>query len=81
MSEDKPSGMWGAAVAVGDRLLTALPAQFLILVLLNTIFIIGLLVFLAREDAARVQLETRQSEARERVIVPLLTACVERVKP
>jgi hypothetical protein len=59
------------------RLLTTLPGQFLALVLLNTAFVLGLLWFLDREQAHETALEAQLAAARERILVPVLQACVE----
>jgi hypothetical protein len=53
---------------VGKQIVAALPSQFLMLLLINTIFIIGLLWFL---DQGRM--------AQERLLTPLLTACMQEV--
>ena len=53
-------------VAASDHVLSSLPAQFLVLVLLNVLFLGGVLVFL-----------DRQVGARERVLTPLLAACMQ----
>lgn len=49
--------------SLGQSLIGALPAQFIMLVLLNTIFIIGLLWFLDRQREARVQAFDRVLDA------------------
>lgn len=63
---DKPesSGLVGAVQDIGGKLVTSLPAQFLVLVLFNTIFILGLFWFL-----------TKQSESRERLMAPFFASC------
>jgi len=66
----------GAVANVSDRLITSLPAQFLVLVLLNTAFITGLLWFLNQEQTNRYALEDRQVEGREKLLLPLLQACI-----
>jgi hypothetical protein len=53
---------------VSKSLIGALPAQFLMLLCINTIFIIGLLWYLDRGRAAE-----------ERVLVPMLTACIKEI--
>jgi hypothetical protein len=70
-------GVVDAAAGVSDKLITSLPAQFLVLVLLNTCFIGGLLWFLDREQASRIALEEAQVASREHVLMPLLTACIQ----
>lgn len=52
-------------LGLGERLIGSLPAQFLCLVALNVLFIMGLLWFLHQQGAGR-----------ERVITQLLTACL-----
>jgi len=49
-------------------LIATLPSGFLVLVVINAVFILGLLWFLDREQAAR-----------ERVLAPVLAACIEQV--
>jgi hypothetical protein len=54
----------------------SLPAQFLMLVLLNVVFICGLLWYLSVIDTNRQLIEQKAAEARERVLAPLLSACI-----
>lgn len=70
-------GVVGAATELGNKLIGSLPSQFLMLCVLNTIFIIGLLWFLDREQTGRIALETHEAEGRERVLMPLLGACIK----
>jgi cbb3-type cytochrome oxidase subunit 3 len=76
-AEQRATTLAGAAADTANRLITALPVQFLVLVLMNTVFIAGLLYFLNRENEARQQTEQHLAEARERVLLPLLTACIQ----
>jgi len=76
MTEGEARGVVGAATELGGKLITSTPAQFLILCVINILFIAGLLMFLDREQANRVGLEQRELEARERVILPLMRACI-----
>jgi hypothetical protein len=46
-----------------------LPAQFLTLCLINLVFLLGFLWFLDQRDGAR-----------ERLITPIIAACLERAK-
>lgn len=63
-------------LSAAAQVLTTLPAQFLTLVLLNTAFILGLLWFLNSVDAHRIASEQAQADARERVLTPILAACM-----
>lgn len=54
-------------IGLGNKLIGSLPAQFLLLALMNVIFICGLLWFLNNRD-----------DARERMLTPILAACVKR---
>jgi len=65
---DETHGVVGAVETLGSKLMTSLPAQFLGLIVLNTIFIGSLLWFL-----------NRQTDARERLLAPLLKECAEAV--
>ena len=56
----------GQLTGLGNRLITSLPAQFLMLVLLNLFFVLGLLWFLNNQNASR-----------ERLLTPILTACIQ----
>lgn len=71
------SGLTEKTVAETSRVLTALPAQFLALVLLNLAFLAGLLWFLNGVDARRVAFEQSTTQGRERLLGPMLAACVE----
>lgn len=53
-------------IGIGNKLVGSLPAQFLLLVLINVIFIGGLLWFLEKRDSAR-----------ERMLTPILAACLK----
>ena len=68
MTEAEAHGVVGAATELGGRIIGALPAQFLMLVLLNSVFIGGLLWFLDRRDTAR-----------ERLLTPIVTSCLQQV--
>jgi hypothetical protein len=59
----------GSITDLGRHALTAIPAQFLVLVVLNLAFIGGLLWFLSG-----------QQESRERVIAQIMTACLQRAQ-
>lgn len=50
------------------KILTSLPAQFLVLVLINAVFVIGLLWFLNQQEMVR-----------ERTYGPLVKACIGEV--
>jgi len=66
-------------ISAASSVLTTLPAQFLALVILNTAFLGGMLWFLNGIDARRVTFEQSQNEVRERLLTPLLTACIQQV--
>jgi hypothetical protein len=72
----QPVGIAAAVTSIGDHIVTSLPAQFLVLCLLNVVFIGGVLVFLDRENRARAEAETHAMDTRERVLSPLLAACL-----
>jgi hypothetical protein len=67
------------AISAASSVLQSLPAQFLVLVLLNSAFLGGMLWFLNAVDTRRVTFEQTQNEARERLLTPLLTACIQQV--
>lgn len=67
MTETHPSVI-GAATELGGRLIGSMPAQFLMLCIVNLVFVLGLLWFLSRQEAAR-----------ERLYTPLLTACTQEI--
>ena len=71
--------MSGEAFNAASRILQTLPAQFLALVVLNTAFLGGLLWFLNNVDDRRVKAETTVSEARERMLTPLIASCLKTV--
>ena len=71
------SGLAGAVTQISDKLVTALPAQFLLLVLLNLVFVLGLLWFLHATDATRSAAEQHAADIRERMLSPLLTECIK----
>lgn len=54
-------------VGLGNKLLGNLPAQFLLLCLINAMFLGSLVWFLDKRDSAR-----------ERLLTPILAACMER---
>ena len=68
MTEQEAQGVVGAAAKLGGQLIGSLPAQFLMLCVLNLIFTLGLLWFL-----------NQQEQARERVLTPIVTACLQEV--
>lgn len=53
-------------VSLGGKLLGNLPAQFMLVVILNALFLAALIIFLDRRDSAR-----------ERLLTPILAACLE----
>lgn len=78
MTEAEQRGVVGAVADTTNKLISTLPAQFLVLVIINTFFIGSLLWFLQRENETRAALEQHQAEARERVVAPLLAACIKK---
>jgi hypothetical protein len=62
------NGIASNVTEVSKSLISSLPAQFLVLVLTNAIFIVGLLWFLDR---------SRQAE--ENMLLPVLTSCIQEV--
>lgn len=77
MNGDEAKTVVGAVAQVSDRLVQSLPAQFLMLVLLNVVFICGLLWYLSVIDTNRQILDQKATEGRERVLLPLLSACIQ----
>jgi hypothetical protein len=72
MTADEHQGIIGAVAGVTERVVASLPAQFLLLALVNVIFVIGLLWYLQRIDGNRTNAEI----ARMNLLSPLLQACV-----
>jgi hypothetical protein len=69
MSEgERPATTIVGVAGAGMQVLQSLPAQFLMLVLLNAIFIGGLLWFL-----------DQRQKSEERIMDPLMTACINQV--
>jgi hypothetical protein len=60
---------------VSSKLIGSLPAQFLVLCLLNALFLGGVLWFLDRENSIQAQTEAHGIDVRERLLTPILTAC------
>lgn len=77
MTDDQAKGIVGAVESVSNKIVSSLPAQFLMLVLLNVMFLATLFWFLDRENAMHQQTEQHLAEARERVLLPILTACLQ----
>lgn len=71
------AGIVSSIASATSATLNTLPGQFLALVLINMLFIGGLLWFLDREEAGRRVFEARSLDARERLLAPLLKACVD----
>lgn len=78
---ERATTLAGAAGDTVNKLISTLPSQFLVLVLMNSVFIGGLLWFLDHENALRLQTEMHLADARERVITPLLAACLREKNP
>jgi hypothetical protein len=68
MTDEQTSGIVGVTQDLGGRLISSLPAQFLLLCIINCIFVLGLLWFLEK-----------QNEARERLLGPIVTSCLQEV--
>jgi hypothetical protein len=58
----------GAMAGTAGKLINSLPAQFMVLVLLNTAFLSGLLWFLNKQEATR-----------ERIYGPVLAGCMNQI--
>jgi hypothetical protein len=69
----------GTMISAASSVLSTLPAQFLALVLLNTAFLGGLLWFLNSVDDRRMKAETIAIDTRERMLTPVLTACINAI--
>lgn len=67
MTDEQHAGIIGAVQSVGGKLIGGLPAQFLALLAINVVFILGLLWFL-----------NAQSAGRERVLAQIVTACLDK---
>lgn len=67
-AERQSGTLLGIAGDTAGRLISALPSQFLVLVLMNTVFIVGLLWFVMKQD-----------DARERIYAPILQTCMKQV--
>lgn len=63
-----PSELPGVVSNAATKILSSLPAQFLVLVLINAVFVIGLLWFLNQQEMVR-----------ERTYGPLVKACIGEV--
>jgi hypothetical protein len=59
-------GVVAGVTQTANKLIGSLPAQFLGLVVLNVVFIVGILWFLNNRD-----------DARERLLTPILAACLQ----
>lgn len=68
MTDQEAKNLTGLADHLGGKLISSLPAQFLILVLLNLIFIIGLLWFMDQRE-----------KQRERIFGPYIANCEKQV--
>ena len=77
--DGRNGGVVGAVSGAADKLMSSLPAQFLTLVVLNSIFIAALLWYLSGIDANRTATEKYAIEVRERVLGPLVDRCVRKI--
>lgn len=64
MTEQEATGV----ISLGSKLISSLPAQFLMLCVLNLVFIGGLLWFLDKRDVAR-----------EHVLGPIVDRCLQEI--
>lgn len=64
MTEQEQRGLIG----LGQTVVSSLPAQFLVLVLITACFNLGLIWFLNQQD-----------QARERLLGPIVTSCMQQV--
>jgi hypothetical protein len=62
------TGTIGAASRTASKLIDSLPAQFMVLVLLNSIYVIGMLWFL-----------NIQADRRDRNLGPIVASCLQQV--
>lgn len=60
------AGNGGGLTGLGGKIVASLPAQYLLLLLINVFFVCGLLWFLDQRE-----------ETRERLIAPILTDCIQ----
>lgn len=67
---DEPQGVAGAAIDAGKTVLTALPAQFLALCLLNAAFL-----------AMTMWFWTAQLDQRTAIVTKIIDGCMVRVQP
>lgn len=63
-----PSELPAIVTTTAGKILNSLPAQFLVLVLINAVFVVGLLWFLNQQEMVR-----------ERTFAPLVKACIGEV--
>jgi hypothetical protein len=68
MTDEQTGGIVGLTQDLGGRLIGSLPAQFLMLCIINCVFVLGLLWFLER-----------QNEARERLLGPIVSSCMQEI--
>lgn len=68
MTEGEATGVIGAVSDTANKLINSVPAQFLVLLVVNAVFILGLLWFL-----------NEQAKSRERVLTPIVMACLQQV--
>jgi hypothetical protein len=72
MAEPPPNGHGtgtvGAVSRTASKLIDTLPAQFMVLVLLNSIYVVGMLWFL-----------NVQADRRDRNLGPIITSCLQQV--
>lgn len=70
MTGAEAHGIVAGVTELGGKIVSNLPSQFLMLVVLNVIFILGLLLFLHSWESSSM-------EARERLLTPILTECIK----
>ena len=68
MTEEETRGVVGAATKIGSQLIGSLPAQFLMLCIIDLVFIFGLLWFIDQRE-----------KQRERLLSAYLASCEKQV--
>ena len=68
MTDEQAQTIVGAASQLGRTIVSSLPAQFLALLVCNTLFLITMIWFLNQQD-----------QARERMLTPIVAGCMQQV--
>ena len=66
MTDEHAHGITDAVQSLGEKIVTGLPAGFLFMLLINVVFVLGLLWFLHTQIGAR-----------ERVLGQVIAACLQ----